>query len=151
MGLLKLLSPGVGKKSFCPCQLLRQEKNILQFFQLMMSKHSANISAEINSQSNFPDINPRLFLIFPLFFQAQACRYPNQETHTTICLQGAFHTRSGLKHIFKMATLVRLLLLVLSSFFYLPESISILEQLSKKKCVEDVVSSRPDPLSVFNC
>lgn len=25
------------------------EKNILQFFQLMMSKHSANISAQINS------------------------------------------------------------------------------------------------------
>lgn len=103
MELPKLFSPGVGKKSFCPCQLLRQKKNILQFFQLMMSKHSANISAEINSQSNLPDINPRLFLIFPLFFQVQACQYPNQETAyiicvgTTICLQGAFHTRSVIK------------------------------------------------------
>lgn len=33
-----------------------------------------------------------------------------------------------------MATLVRLLLLVLSSFFYLPDFISILEELSKSVC-----------------
>lgn len=48
-----------------------------------------------------------------------------------------------------MATLVRLLLLVLSSFFYLPDFISILGNY-QKVCVEDVVSSRPDTLTVFH-